>query len=256
MDPNVLAFPFDATQYEPYVAGFKTYPAATYLMAISDMVPQLARNSTENGLLRVEYTIYSEPHMNEKYTEFLNLWHTNDQTREIALRQLSAICHTVGRLQIDNLSELVNLPMLNELDYQEATQGGYDAMGREVKAQPARNRIVRREPYSADAAAAAQPHKPQQPPFMASGNAAAAAAAPPMGQPTQAQPQASQQPAAARQTPPPFAARNGAAAAQGNGQTPPPFNPAANQTVAAQQQQPQQPQQSGGQAVPPWLQPK
>jgi hypothetical protein len=255
MDPNLLAFPFDATQYEPYVAGFKTYQAGSYLMAISDLVPQLARGSAENGLLRVEYTIYSEPHMNEKYTEFLNLWHTNDQTREIALRQLSAICHTVGKLQIDNLSELVNLPMLNELDYQEATQGGYDAMGREVKAQPARNRIVRREAYSSEAAAQAQPHKPAQPPFMASQNAAAAAAAPPMANPIQAQPQAAQQaatPAPARQTPPPFAARNGAA--QANGQTPP---AAANQqTVAAQMQQPQQPQQPGGQAVPPWLQPK
>jgi hypothetical protein len=205
-------------------------------------------------LLRVEYTIYSEPHMNEKYTEFLNLWHTNDQTREIALRQLSAICHTVGKLQIDNLSELVNLPMLNELDYQEATQGGYDAMGREVKAQPARNRIVRREAYSSEAAAQAQPHKPMQPPYMASQNAAAAAAAPPMTQPMQPAAQASQPPGAQpqRQTPPPFAARNGAA--QTNGQTAP---AAANQTVAAQMQQPQQPQPAaGGQATPPWLQPK
>jgi hypothetical protein len=253
MDPNLLAFPFDATQYEPYVAGFKTYQAGTYLMAISDLVPQLARGSSENGLLRVEYTIYSEPHMNEKYTEFLNLWHTNDQTREIALRQLSAICHTVGKLQIDNLSELVNLPMLNELDFQEATQGGYDAMGREVKAQPARNRIIRREAYSADAAAAAQPHKPMQPPFMASGNAQAAAAAPPMNQPAQAmQPaaQASQPPGAQpqRQTPPPFAARNGAAQTNGAGG---PATVAANQpTVAAQ------PAAASGQATPPWLQPK
>lgn len=244
MDMNLLAFPFDANQYEPYVAGFKTYPSGVYLMAISDLVPQLARGSSENGLLRVEYTIYSEPHNGEKYTEFLNLWHSQDQTREIALRQLSAICHTVGKLQIENLSELANLPMLNELEYQEAVQGGYDTSGREVKAQPARNRIVRREPYSADAAAAAQPHKPQQPPMMAGGNGAAAAAAPPMTRPSQpaAQPAQSAPTQPQRQTPPPFAAKaNGANGAGG------PATQAAQPTMAAQPQ---------GQATAPWLQQK
>lgn len=244
MDMNLLAFPFDANQYEPYVAGFKTYPSGTYLMAISDLVPQLARGSSENGLLRVEYTIYSEPHNGEKYTEFLNLWHSQDQTREIALRQLSAICHTVGKLQIENLSELANLPMLNELEYQEAVQGGYDTSGREVKAQPARNRIVRREPYSADAAAAAQPHRPQQPPPQP-GNGAAAAAAPPMTRPSQpaAQPAQAAPTQPQRQTPPPFAAKaNGANGAGG------PATQAAQPTMAAQPQ--------GGQATAPWLQQK
>lgn len=250
MDHNLLAFPFDANEYEPFVSGFKTYPAGTYLMAISDLVPQLARSSAENGLLRVEYTIYSEPYMNQKYTEFLNLWHSDENTRIIALRQLSAICHTVGRLQINNLSELANLPMMNELDYQEAVQGGVDQSGRDVKQQPARNRIIGRKPYSDEAAAAAQQHKPMNPPFMASGNAAAAASAPPMGTPSQPQPQAQPAPQAQpqqRQTPPPFARPNGAAAAQPNGQTPPPFTPpASQQTVAAQP--------AGGQATPPWMQ--
>lgn len=245
MDPNLLQFAFDATQYEPFMGGSKTYPAGTYLMAITDLVPQLVRGSTENGMLRVEYTIYSEPHMSEKYNEFLNLWHTNDSAREISLRKLSAICHVVGKLQVQNLSELANILMLNELDYQEATQGGIDATGREVKAQPARNNIIRREPYTDEAAAAAQPHKPMNPPFQASQNAAQAAAAPSMGSPMPQASQLAQQAATPpqRQTPPPFAAT-----ARPNGQTPPPFQAVQQPSVA-------QPQVSAA-ATPPWLQPK
>jgi len=244
MDQSLLAFPFDATQYEPYVGGFKIYEAGTYVMAITDMVPQLVKGDASSGLLRVEYTIASEPHQNEKFIEFLNLWNQSDAAREIALRQLSSICYAVGRLQVENLAELANQWMLVEIDYQEAVQGGIDAAGRDIKPQPARNRVVRRSPYEQQAAAQAQPHIPQQGGFTPNHNAAAAAQAPAMHSPMQQAAPAQQAPQQApqRQTPPPFAARGNGAA--GPVQTAP---AAQQQTVAAQPMQ-------GTQAVPPWQQ--
>jgi len=248
MDANLLAFPFDATQYEPFVGGFKVYEAGIYLMAITDMAPQMVRGSQTNGLLRVEYTIYSDSHRGEKFTEFLNLWnYDSEQAVEIAYRQLSSIAYAVGKLQVQNLVEFANLPMMVELDYTEAVQGGVDGMGRDIKPQPARNRVVRRSPYDQEQAAQAQPHRPMNPAMQPNQNAAQAASAPPMGSPMQNAQQAQQaaptQPA--RQTPPPFAARgNGAAGAPQM-----PNQPAAmQQTVAAQM--------PGQQAVPPWAQPK
>ena len=239
MDTSLLAFSFDATQFEPWVGGFKVYEAGIYTMAITDMTPQLVRGSANDGLLRVEYTIYSEPHNGEKFTEFLNLWHTNDQARDIACRQLSSICHAVLKLQVENLAELANLPMFVELDFQEQVVGGVDAMGRDIKPQPARNRVVRRMPYDQQQAAQQAPHIPMQPPMQQPANAAAAAAAPPMQQPAAA---AQAQPA--RQTPPPFAPRGNGAAGPAQVSQP----AAAQQTVAAQP--------AGGQATPPWMQPR
>src|SRR5215469_2008295 len=145
---------FDATLYQPFVGGvYRVYEAGMYLMCITDMVRQPTRSGNGDAL-RCEYTIYSDPDMGEKHSDWMNLYNNSDQARDIACRQLSAICHAIGKLRIDDLREIMNLPMWIDLSYEEATIGGVNqATGQEVKGQPARNRILRWSPYDANQAA-------------------------------------------------------------------------------------------------------
>ena len=272
MNPQELAFSFDATQFDPFVVGGArpVYEAGVYLMAITDMVRQsTSKNPTGLEMLKMDYTIYSDPYNGQKFTDFVNLFHANEQAQQFACNYYSSVMHAVaphrgGSLQVQNLSEVANLPMWVELSYEEGTAGGMNmATGQEVKAQPARNRVVRHMPYDPNQPAPQPSHPVGGPPqhggaaqgLQPSQNAAAAASAPPMGQQTPP-PFGGAQQTQQTQTPPPFGGQRTVAAQQ----TPPPFGgrpgngqagaaqmaPATQQTIAAQP--------GGAGAAPPWTQ--
>ena len=192
-----IEMPFDLSKIDPYVGGAEPLPSGTYPMAIKEM-EVVANNKAETGHnLKLIYEVIEGEFKGRKLYENLNLWHkTSSGAVEIAWKQLSSIGHAVGIVQGNDLTALANKPMMVEVMLEPGKEASMDANGNEIKARGPQNRVVRRDPYSAQSTAQAQPHIPASQPVSAP-NAAAAAQAPAFN-PAQAQ-QAQQAPAAAQQ---------------------------------------------------------
>lgn len=245
---------FDASRVEP-ATGFETVPAGWYNV----MVDQSEMKPTNDGAgtrLNVRYVILDGPLQGRKLFQGFNLQNANAQAVEIAYKQLSALAHAVGHLQVGDSSELHNRPLKIKVKVKPA-EGKYDEqndvtqwknINEQVGAAPAA------APSFAGAPAApagwsppAQPQQPQAnwgaPPAPAPAPAAAWGAPPP---PNAAPPV---------QTAPPAAAWTPPAAPQpwANGQ------PQQQPPAAQQQQPPAQPQPPGQNpaqgAAPPWHRP-
>ena len=100
---------FDATQVEP-TTDFDTLPAGRYTAEISDS--DIRTNSKGTGeYLWLEFTILDGPFAGRKLWSQLNLVNPSAQAVEIAQRELSAICHAVGKLRVQDSIELHNIPL-------------------------------------------------------------------------------------------------------------------------------------------------
>ena len=125
---------FDATQVEP-TTDFDTLPAGRYNAEISDS--DMRTNSKGTGeYLWLEFTILDGPHAGRKLWSQLNLVNPSSQAVEIAQRELSAICHAVGKLRVQDSIELHNIPLeinvkvKNSPEYgQQNIIRGYKALG-------------------------------------------------------------------------------------------------------------------------------
>lgn len=237
---------FDATQVAPDTGAQDALPAGWYdvVMEASEMKPT---KDNSGAYLECKLNVIAPQNFQGKkiYTR-LNLRNANATAQEIGYKQLSAICHAVGVLQVADSAQLHNIPFKVKLKLRPA-EGQYEASN-EVTAYKNINEqvgvpAVAGFPAAAPAPAFAAPAAPMPP-------AAPAPAAPQWQQPQAPQPwQQPQQPAPA-QAPAQFAP------------------PAWNQQAPAQQpmqqpmapQQPMQPQapnpavaQAQG-AVPPWMQ--
>jgi hypothetical protein len=223
-----IQFNFDVTNIDPFVAGSAPVPTGAYAAAIRNMQVKANGNAATGHNLALEFVITEGEFKGRKVYENLNLWHTGStQAAEIAMKQLSSIGHAVGVLQGGDLTLLANKVMMIEVDYQDETPASVNPnTGAEIKARPARNNILRHDPYDAGAAAATQPHVPAAQP-VSQPNAAAAAQAPAMQAAAQAAPAAAAAPAPAAQAAPAFnpataaAPATQAAAPAGNGAVPP-----------------------------------
>lgn len=100
---------FDATQVEP-TTDFDTLPAGRYIAEISDS-DMRTNNKGTGEYLWLEFTILDGPFASRKLWTQLNLVNPSPQAVEIAQRELSAICHAVGKLRIQDSIELHNIPM-------------------------------------------------------------------------------------------------------------------------------------------------
>lgn len=184
-----IQFDFNVTNIDPYVGGAEPLPSGTYPMAIQEM-ECIPNNKAETGHnLKLQYVVIEGEFKGRKLFENLNLWHkTSSQAVEIAWKHLSSIGHAVGVTQGNDLTQLANKPMMVEVTLEPGTPASVDANGKEIKARGPQNRISRRDPYSAQAAASAAPHVPAANP-VSQPNAAAASQAPAFN-PAQAQPAA------------------------------------------------------------------
>lgn len=105
----MAALNFDATQVEPD-AGFDVIPAGWYnaKMDESELKP------TKDGLgtyLKCRFAVIDGQYANRKIYTNLNIKNANATAQEIALKQLSAIGHAVGVLQIANSEQLHGIPL-------------------------------------------------------------------------------------------------------------------------------------------------
>ncbi len=243
---------FDATQVAPDTGAQDALPAGWYDVVMEASVMKPTKDNSGAYLECKLNVIAPQNFQGKKIYTRLNLRNANATAQEIGYKQLSAICHAVGVLQVADSAQLHNIPFKVKLKLRPA-EGQYEASN-EVTAYKNINEQVGVPAVAGFPAAGAS----MAPPAFAAPAAAPAPAAPQWQQPQAPQPW--QQPQAPAAAAPQMPAQQPAPA-----QAPAQFAPPAwNQQSPAQQpmtpQQPMQPQapnpavaQAQG-AVPPWMQ--
>lgn len=162
---------FNAQQYDP-TQGVGSLPIGKHPVIIESSEVK-ANKANDGGYLQLNLRIIDGPQQGTTGAYRLNLYHSNQQTVEIAHRQLSAICHVIGVFQVTDSSQLHNLPFLIEVGQQKN-----DPQYTEVKKVFDMNG---NEPGKAGAGAAAAQPQQQQPQGQPNGAWGGA----PQGQPQQ-----------------------------------------------------------------------
>jgi hypothetical protein len=154
-------FNFDASTVAPQ-ASTGPVPAGTYLTQIieSDVAPLKSGKGTG---LKLTFEIIDGQHKGRRIWENLNIQHENEETQRIAQSQLSALCHAVNVIKLQDTAALHHKPVHVRVVVREA-QGqyqasnnikGYESAGGSVPAFLAPVQGPAFESYSAPAAAPA-----------------------------------------------------------------------------------------------------
>ncbi len=117
-------FSFDASTVAPQaVTG--PIPAGTYLAHCteSDVGPLKSGNGTG---LKMTFEILDGQYKGRRVWENLNIQHTNEDTQRIAQSQLSALCHAVNVIKLEDTAALHFKPVKITVVVREA-QGQYQA---------------------------------------------------------------------------------------------------------------------------------
>lgn len=100
---------FDASKVEPD-NGIEVIPAGWYNAAIDESANKPTKDGV-NSYTQFRFTVLDGQYKGRKLFARFNLQHTNAQTSEIAQKQLSALCHAAGVLQLSDTQQLHNIPM-------------------------------------------------------------------------------------------------------------------------------------------------
>lgn len=104
---------FDATSVEPNTP-YEVLPPARYLVQIVASEMRVTKDG-QGQYLWLELDVLDGQYQGRKLFDQLNLVNANPTTVEIAQRTLSAICHAVGRLQVQDSEELHLIPMIADV---------------------------------------------------------------------------------------------------------------------------------------------
>lgn len=108
---------FDASQVQPSVP-FEVIPTGDYVVMIVDS--QMKPTSDGNGqYLQLQLQVIDGNRKGATLFDRLNMVNRNQQTMEIAQRTLSAVCHAVGVLQVQDSTQLHNRPLIARVVYKE-----------------------------------------------------------------------------------------------------------------------------------------
>ena len=104
---------FDASKVAPSTGEQDPVPAGWYdfVMDQSEMKPTKDNATTGNAYLECRFNIISGTHTGRKLFSRLNLRNNNPVASEIAYKELSAICHAAGVLQVQDSQQLHGKPL-------------------------------------------------------------------------------------------------------------------------------------------------
>jgi len=117
-------FNFDASQVAPQTSSGPV-PAGTYLAHITESDVQPLKSGKGTGL-KLTFEIIDGPHKGRRVWENLNIQHENEDTQRIAQSQLSALCHAVNVIKLQDTAALHLKPVTIKVVVREA-QGQYQA---------------------------------------------------------------------------------------------------------------------------------
>lgn len=104
---------FNAQQYDP-TQGVGSLPVGKHPVVV-DSSEVKANKNNDGGYLQLNLRVIDGPLQGTTGAYRLNLYHSSQQTVEIAHRQLSAICHVINVFQVTDSSQLHNIPFIVEV---------------------------------------------------------------------------------------------------------------------------------------------
>lgn len=117
---------FDARQVAPD-QGFDTVPAGWYNVMVDESGIKPTKDGT-GTLLNVRYTILDGQYQGRKIFGRFNIRNSNPTAQEIAYKQLSALAHAVGVLEIQDSEQLHGRPLKVKVKLVPASEDGkYEA---------------------------------------------------------------------------------------------------------------------------------
>jgi hypothetical protein len=113
---------FNAATVEP-ASTFDALPKGKYLAIViaSELKPTKQRNGE---YLQLTLEIIDGPGKGRKIFDRLNIRNSNKVAEDIAQRQLSALCHAVGVIELDDSDQLHNIPVTVELGIEDSDDYG------------------------------------------------------------------------------------------------------------------------------------
>lgn len=114
---------FDASRVAPSTGELDPIPAAWYIamMDKSEMVPTKDAATTGHAYLECRFNIADGQFAGRKLFSRLNLRNSNPVAAEIAQKELSAICHAVGIMQVQDSQQLHGIPIKIKVKLKPAT---------------------------------------------------------------------------------------------------------------------------------------
>lgn len=104
--------PFDARNIPPASVGVSQLPVSDkdgHLVTITDGEVK-PTSKGDGGLLELTLTIMEGEYAGQSGAYRLNLWNPSDQARDIAQRQMSAVCHVTNVFGVQDARQLFNIP--------------------------------------------------------------------------------------------------------------------------------------------------
>jgi hypothetical protein len=125
---------FNAAAVAPQ-QSFEPLPEDWYIVCMteSEMKPTKDSATTGNAYLETVLTVQDGDYKGRKLFYRLNVKNSNPVAQEIAYKQLSAICHATGVIQVEDSRQLHGLPFQVKVVVRKDDSGKYDPTN-EVKA--------------------------------------------------------------------------------------------------------------------------
>lgn len=147
---------FNAQNVEPS-KSFSPIPAGVYPAQIVESEIKPLKSGNGEGL-SLQFEILGNQHAGRRIFANLNIHHTNKEAERIAQEQLSAICHAVGVLQLQDSAQLHNKPLNIRVKIRK--QEGYDERNEISGYEALPNGASVQTSTPAQAASAGGPRKP------------------------------------------------------------------------------------------------
>jgi hypothetical protein len=117
---------FDANNVAP-AESFDVLPKGKYLcMAVASQIKPTAKGTGD--YLEITFEVIDGQGKGRKIWERLNIRNVNKKAEEISQRQLSALCRSVGVMNLQDTDQLHNIPVVLDIDIE--TRDGYDPQNR------------------------------------------------------------------------------------------------------------------------------
>lgn len=107
---------FDANQHDPSQSAGQLPVGRHKVIIKSSEVKATAAN--DGGYLQLNLEVVEGPQLGSTGAHRLNLYHSKEQTVQIAEKQFSSICHVVGVFQVADSGQLHNIPFFVEVGLQ------------------------------------------------------------------------------------------------------------------------------------------
>lgn len=114
---------FNAAETPPQ-QEFDLLPAGKYIAHVIDS--DVSRNSKDTGdVLKLTFEILEGEYANRRLWARLNIRHENADAERIGRAQLSALCHAIGVLQLNDSTQLHDKPVLVTVKIRKDKTGQY-----------------------------------------------------------------------------------------------------------------------------------